>query len=71
MHTFYWGDWYDEIIDPEFAAQISPIEVGKVADFVITSDNPLAVDPMEINENVVMETIKDGESVSNADRGAS
>ena len=25
MHTFYWGDWYDEIIGPEQAAQISPM----------------------------------------------
>jgi predicted amidohydrolase YtcJ len=24
MHTFYWGDWYDEIIGPELAQQISP-----------------------------------------------
>lgn len=39
------------------------IEVGKVADFVILSDNPLAVDPMEINQVAAMETIKDGESV--------
>jgi len=38
-----------------------------VADFVILSDNPLAVDPMEINEIVLVETIKDGESVYEAD----
>ena len=25
MHTFYWGDWYDTIIGPELAAQISPM----------------------------------------------
>lgn len=25
MHTFYWGDWYDEIIGPELAQQISPM----------------------------------------------
>ena len=25
MHTFYWGDWYEEIIGPELAAEISPI----------------------------------------------
>jgi len=24
MHTFYWGDWYDQIIGPGLAAQISP-----------------------------------------------
>ncbi len=25
MHTFYWGDWYDQIIGPELAQQIAPI----------------------------------------------
>jgi predicted amidohydrolase YtcJ len=25
MHTFYWGDWYGEIIGPERAQQIAPI----------------------------------------------
>ncbi|MBU6173021.1 MAG: amidohydrolase [Planctomycetes bacterium] len=25
MHTFYWGDWYDQIIGPELAQQISPM----------------------------------------------
>lgn len=25
MHTFYWGDWYEQIIGPEKAAQISPM----------------------------------------------
>ena len=26
MHTFYWGDWYDQIIGPELAQQISPMK---------------------------------------------
>jgi predicted amidohydrolase YtcJ len=25
MHTFYWGDWYTQIIGPEAAQRISPI----------------------------------------------
>jgi predicted amidohydrolase YtcJ len=25
MHTFYWGDWYKKIVDPETAAGISPM----------------------------------------------
>jgi predicted amidohydrolase YtcJ len=25
MHTFYWGDWYKQIVDPETAAGISPM----------------------------------------------
>jgi predicted amidohydrolase YtcJ len=28
MHTFYWGDWYDRIIGPELAQQISPIKTA-------------------------------------------
>ena len=25
MHTFYWGDWYEQIVGPEQAAQIAPM----------------------------------------------
>ncbi|MFV0278111.1 MAG: amidohydrolase, partial [Parahaliea sp.] len=39
------------------------LEVGKRADLVILSDNPLEVDPMAIRYIAVVETIKDGESV--------
>ena len=39
------------------------IEVGKRADLVILSDNPLTIDPLNINQIVVLETIKDGVSV--------
>jgi len=136
MHTFYWGDWYDEIIGPEYAQKISPmrssldrgmittsysdapvarpnlmrvmdatvnrtsrsgkvmgpnervtpmealksftiwgayqhfeeeskgsLEVGKLADLVILSDNPLTVDPTTIGEIVVLETIKEGKTI--------
>ncbi len=136
MHTFYWGDWYDRIIGPERAQQISPmrsvldagmiatshtdapvalpnlmqvmwatvnrvsrsgkvmgpdervtrlealkaitlwgawqhdeddrkgsLEVGKLADLVILSDNPLTIDPMRIHTIEVLQTIKDGETV--------
>jgi predicted amidohydrolase YtcJ len=140
MHTFYWGDWYDQIIGPELAQQISPIksalnrdmivtshtdapvalpnllrvmnatvnrtsrsgqvmgpderltplealkaitlwgayshfeedskgsiEVGKLADLVILSDNPLTVDPVNIGELNVLETIKEGKTVFRSD----
>ncbi len=39
------------------------LEVGKVADLVILSDNPLTIEPMEINSIEVMETVKDGKTV--------
>jgi predicted amidohydrolase YtcJ len=136
MHTFYWGDWYDQIIGPELAAGISPtraaldrglvvtshtdapvalpnlmqvmwttvnrttrsgkvqgpdervtpiealkmftlwgayqfheevtkgsLEVGKLADMVILSANPLTIAPMRINTIEVVETIKEGKTV--------
>ena len=136
MHTFYWGDWYMQIVGPEQANRISPmrsilntglhatshtdapvalpnlmqvvwatvnrtsrsgvvigadervtpyeamkmvtiwgaeqfgeqankgsIAVGKEADLVVLSDNPVTMDQTKINEVVVLETIKDGKTV--------
>jgi predicted amidohydrolase YtcJ len=39
------------------------IEAGKLADFVVLSDNPVTIDPTKINTIVVNETIKDGKTV--------
>ena len=42
------------------------IEVGKLADFVILSDNPLEVDPNTLADLNVVETIKEGTTVWSA-----
>jgi predicted amidohydrolase YtcJ len=39
------------------------IEVGKLADFVVLSENPLQVDPGAIRELQVLETIKEGKTI--------
>lgn len=45
MHTFYWGDWYDQIIGPEAAQRISPTRSALDRVPVITShtDAPVAL----------------------------
>jgi predicted amidohydrolase YtcJ len=45
------------------AADKGSIEVGKEADFVVLSADPVTIDPMKMNKIVVDETIKDGKSV--------
>ncbi|CAN5211740.1 amidohydrolase [soil metagenome] len=44
MHTFYWGDWYKQIIGPEKAHQISPIKSALNKGIHVTShtDAPVA-----------------------------
>ena len=39
------------------------IEVGKLADLVVLSDNPLTVGPSDIQSILVIETIKEGKTV--------
>lgn len=43
------------------------LEVGKVADFVVLSADPFAVDIEKLNELAVVETIKGGKSIYRAD----
>jgi predicted amidohydrolase YtcJ len=45
------------------------IEVGKLADFVILSDDPTAVNPETLDQLRVMATIKEGAVVYEAERG--
>ena len=42
------------------------IEPGKLADFVVLSENPLTIDPMKIKEIKVLETIKEGQTIYRA-----
>jgi hypothetical protein len=37
--------------------------VGKAADFVILSENPLEIDPLAIKDIQVVETIKEGKTI--------
>ena len=39
------------------------IQVGKIADLVILSDNPLTIEPAKLITMKVVETIKDGKSI--------
>jgi predicted amidohydrolase YtcJ len=45
MHTFYWGDWYKEIIGPDQAQKISPIKSAMKKGIRVTShtDAPVAL----------------------------
>ena len=43
------------------------LECGKIADMVILNQNPLTVDPLQIREILVLETIKGGKTVYKAD----
>ena len=47
----------------EAGAKTLTLETGKLADMAILSDDPLAVDPMKIKDILVLETIKEGNSI--------
>ncbi len=42
------------------------LEAAKLADMVVLSDDPLAIDPMKIKDIQVLETIKEGKSIYSA-----
>ena len=56
--------WVAEQYDEQHSK--GTIEEGKLADLVILSDNPVAVDPMGIRDIEVLETIKEGQIVYRA-----
>lgn len=39
------------------------IKVCKLADLIVLSDNPVTIDPTNLNKIIVLETIKEGKSV--------
>jgi predicted amidohydrolase YtcJ len=39
------------------------IEPGKLADFVVLSDNPLVVDPETLDQLLILKTVKEGETI--------
>ena len=43
--------------------KLKPVKAGKLADFVVLSADPVAIDPKPINTIKVVETIKDGRTV--------
>jgi predicted amidohydrolase YtcJ len=43
------------------------LETGKLADMVILDRNPLTVDPMELKDVLIEETIKEGRTVFRAE----
>ncbi len=53
-----WAAW--QHFEEDEKGSLTP---GKLADMVILSDNPLTIDPSSINEIVVLETIKNGQTV--------
>jgi len=64
MHTFYWGDWYDLIIGPELAQQISPIKSALDRDMIVTShtDAPVALpNPLRVMNATVNRTSRSGQ----------
>jgi predicted amidohydrolase YtcJ len=44
-------------------AKKGTLTVNKLADMVVLDQNPLKVDPMKIKDIIVLETIKEGQSV--------
>lgn len=71
MHTFYWGDWYDQIIGPELAQQISPMRSVLNAGMIATShtDAPVALpNLMQVMWATVNRTSRSGKVMGSDER---
>lgn len=62
VRAFTWGSAYGEFQD----GVKGTIEVGKLADFVILSDDIFSIDPAKIRDAKVLTTVVDGKIVSEA-----
>jgi len=71
MHTFYWGDWYDTIIGPDLAQQISPMRSVLNAGLIATShtDAPVALpNLMQVMWATVNRTSRSGKVMGPGER---
>jgi len=71
MHTFYWGDWYDQIIGPELAQQISPMRSALNKGLKVNShtDAPVALpNLMQVMWATVNRTSRSGKVMGPGER---
>ena len=71
MHTFYWGDWYDQIIGPELAQTISPMRSAIDRGMMPTShsDAPVALpNLMQVMWATVNRTSRSGKVMGPGER---
>ena len=71
MHTFYWGDWYDRIIGPAQAQQISPMRTAIALGMQPTShsDAPVALpNLLQVMWATVNRTSRSGKVVGPGER---
>lgn len=71
MHTFYWGDWYEQIIGPELAQQISPMQSVLKRGMMCTShtDAPVALpNLMQVMWATVNRTSRSGKVMGKDER---
>lgn len=71
MHTFYWGDWYRQIIGEAEAQKISPIRSALERSQIVTShtDAPIALPNLiQVMKATVYRTSRSGKVIGEAER---